>query len=633
MEETFYFNEISNIETQTFDNSLENFYRSGVEGLVRENIQNSLDACLDNTKPVRIQIDLSKMNKASLPDIRNIKRHIDSLVGGNDYTQDTIKHMQESLQESTINVLTFEDSNTKGLAGADKIGEDTTYNIFAYKKGVHYKESDTNWENIRGGSHGVGKIANNAASDIHLMYFANSDGFGQCHLGGTIQLIEHRLNGCGYRSTGYFSAINESKQYVPYLNNYFSDTFRKDTQGLKLIIPFLKESYNEIGGIVRAVVDNFFVALFEGKLEVSICNADTKIKINKNTIQEISENESYYPENLTNIALIKKNFTPLYVDTYLSKADEPVTLQLNSKLDSYSFTLYFQYDENIKTGRVAVFRSIGMKISDYKVKNYVRSPFNAVLIGGPKEDEFLKTLENESHTEISSGGLRDPGAKRNANKFLTNLNTEIAKFIEEKMESLHPSDGKIDTSDLLYESEIDFTKNLSKGSQKIELADGEIIKKKVKEKRKPRSKTYEKDKSSNNNSNVKRKPRKIKPNSDEQNVKEAILAPNDVVDRVVFDRFEILQFHLENLDEIPSNCYLNIGFRIVDGEGNEYDNEFDLTKAYYSVLDGSTNIGYRHDSSTIHTVMLKNGYVKLKLNKKSDISDFAKIIYRLEVIS
>lgn len=37
------------------------------------------------------------------------------------------------------------------------------------------------------------KIASNAVSDLHMMYFANCDEEGNKHLGATVQLIEHKL--------------------------------------------------------------------------------------------------------------------------------------------------------------------------------------------------------------------------------------------------------------------------------------------------------------------------------------------------------------------------------------------------------------------------------------------------------
>lgn len=46
---------------------------------------------------------------------------------------------------------------------------------FMHNKGVHFEKSDESIETSRGGSQGLGKIASNAASDLHLMHFANCD--------------------------------------------------------------------------------------------------------------------------------------------------------------------------------------------------------------------------------------------------------------------------------------------------------------------------------------------------------------------------------------------------------------------------------------------------------------------------
>ena len=75
-----------------------------------------------------------------------------------------------------------------------------------------------------------------------MMYFANCDAEGNKHLGGTVQLIEHKYKDNYYRSTGYFTDIKHIDQnktkFYPY-ENTFNEVFEKNTRGLKIIIPFL----------------------------------------------------------------------------------------------------------------------------------------------------------------------------------------------------------------------------------------------------------------------------------------------------------------------------------------------------------------------------------------------------------
>ena len=57
-----------------------------------------------------------------------------------------------------------------------------------------------------------------------MMYFANCDEEGNKHLGGTVQLVEHKYKDKYYRSTGYFTDIkkieNNEERFYPYENTF-----------------------------------------------------------------------------------------------------------------------------------------------------------------------------------------------------------------------------------------------------------------------------------------------------------------------------------------------------------------------------------------------------------------------------
>ena len=266
------FRKIVAIEEPVFNNTLERFYNLGIDGLVRENIQNSLDGKLPGSnQPVVVKIAIGTMQESDIPGISEIKNHIDSLKVGNEYTCETIAHMKNQMQKTAVPYISFEDSNTKGLTGAEHgelVQDGDTWGIYAYKKGVHYTEKDSEAEKLRGGSHGVGKIACNAASDIHMMFFANCDADGKQYIGGTTQLIEHTYENQNYRASGYFTKVNQDV-YYPY-ENTFGSVFTKNSRGLKIIIPYLREQYQGEDKTIRAVCDNFFVAILEKKLVVHV---------------------------------------------------------------------------------------------------------------------------------------------------------------------------------------------------------------------------------------------------------------------------------------------------------------------------------------------------------------------------
>ena len=60
---------------------------------------------------------------------------------------------------------------------------------------------------------------------------------------------------------------------------------------------------------------------------------------------------------------MKKVFTPLYVKTY--KNEEPRDIVVSIMIKDFHIQVYFDYDESIAKGRVAIVRTIGMKIEDF----------------------------------------------------------------------------------------------------------------------------------------------------------------------------------------------------------------------------------------------------------------------------
>lgn len=630
MRQTWQFSEIPCIEESTFNKILERFYNFGISGLVRENIQNSLDGKLKGSdEPVIVTIKTGSVRKNDIPGLDEIKERIKSLKGQNSYTKETIEHMKNKMDDEIVNYISFEDYNTKGLTGAlrgQSNNPKDTWSIYAYNKGVHTEEEDESVEKSRGGSHGIGKIASNAASDLYMMYFANCDADGNKHLGGTVQLIEHKFGDNHYRSTGYFTdvkRIGENKTKFYPFENTFHEIFSKDTRGLKIIIPFLRDQFNNEDEIIKSICDSFFIAILQNKLRV-IVNEEI---IDKKTIKNYIKNERYYAQNVEEI---KKDFTPLYFDTYTEQ--EPIELNISDLKDNYNFNLFFNYDTSIVTGRVGIIRTIGMKIEDKKVKNNVRKPFNAILMPKSiKEDAFLKSLENESHTELSFEHIKDQKIQKNANKFISNISNEMAKIIENAIKQNNPTDGAMDTKDIIYEVENKFKKDLSKSMPTVKLNTGNKEKTLVKI---PTDIPKKKEKKNNDKKNRPTKPavKKAKPTK-ESTERETIRynANPEIVERVVVANNEYVNFDFSSSDDFKKSKSCDISIVVVDGMGNEYANEFDMKKNYESVTDLSTGKQLKIEDNLIKGVKIKTGNAQIQLKLKENYNRALKFVYYVEV--
>ena len=234
-----------------FDHSLKDFFERGVEGLVRENLQNSLDAKnLDKNLPVKVEINSGKLKMSDIPGINDLIVHINSLRSKNEYAFETIENMLKVIKNhqsmnQDIPFLSFEDSNTTGLTGVpkkDNLDTDGSWFSYAYYRGSHHNTDMENMKSVSGGSHGIGKISSNAASNLHLMYFINKDKFGNENISGNISLIDHRIDDKCYTGNGIFTEFVKEENQIPKFYppiNKFAYPFCKESQGLKIIIPFL----------------------------------------------------------------------------------------------------------------------------------------------------------------------------------------------------------------------------------------------------------------------------------------------------------------------------------------------------------------------------------------------------------
>ncbi|MEG1415759.1 MAG: hypothetical protein RSC49_04060 [Clostridium sp.] len=661
--EKWIFSSIPAIEECMFNSTLERFYNLGISGLVKENIQNALDAKLpESNNPVVVTIRTGEVSDSVIPGLNDIRNRINSLEGKNEYTKETIAHMIKKMVEKKVSYISFEDSNTKGLTGA-KNGQrgrkEDTWGIYAYNKGFHSIDTNSSLEEARGGSHGIGKIASNAASGLHMMYFANCDAEGNQHIGGTVQLIEHRYNGKCYRSTGYFSDIKNDK-YYPFENNY-DEIFSKNTRGLKIIIPFVRQEFIDEREIIKCISSDFFLAIENKKLEVNI----NEHNINAENISTYIKSIDYFEQEYSEI---KKEFTPIYYDTY--KNIEPIEIIVSNKSDTYEFNLYFNYNEEIKKARVGIIRTLGMKIEDKKIRGNINKPFNAVLIPKTsKEDVFLKGLENESHTAISHEHIRDTKLQKRAKKFITMLEKEIIKILEEEIKKSNPTDGVIDTSEMIYTVESQFKREIQKNKSTVvvNIDDKSTNKNLVKsgisteeiqiKKGKNKSDDYQEDesgldkgigseirsekqesedkKSSTKKTKTKRQPRKVTPKEEVDEIDtirgEKFSTHPDIVERVIVGSREVIKIDFRECEEIKNKNKCDIVFAVIDGMGNEYGNEFRVSSNYLSAKDMNTDGTCDLSDNKIKNVSIKDGIVKINLKLKNSFNKALKFIYYVEV--
>ena len=255
------------------------FGRKGAaRSLVREAIQNSLDARDNQEKPVRVRIKLG----------------VTSDDGAHSFLDGLWPHLKAvrsllkcSKQQAAFRYLTFEDFNTRGLAG-DVHGNSASYGstknhffCFWHKVGQSTNDHKTL------GNRGVGKVAFQVASGINTFFGLTRrvDDPANAYLMGEAGLVTHPDPGRpGQHCDWYgYHASHDSPQARPRpitelpLIKKFSAAFGladgRATPGLSVVVPYVDDKI-DAAELVFCAIDSYMLSLARGDLQLEVSGID-----------------------------------------------------------------------------------------------------------------------------------------------------------------------------------------------------------------------------------------------------------------------------------------------------------------------------------------------------------------------
>lgn len=267
-----------------------------LESIVRESIQNSLDACADKKHPVRVRIYFSGEDKLSADKIMRYRN------GGEERFNDTKNGLTFPIpsEQDDCQFVVIEDFNTTGLTGdisKKPINEDIEhrndwnyYNYFFRENGSTKVGADTL------GSWGAGKCVFQRASRLKISFaYSIRDGYEpRKFIVGKATHQNHMDDKfITWAPDGWFGYMdkldpdNPNKMLKqPILDDDFIKTFISDFNlkrecdkqtGTSIVIPYIhvaeKGSDNtdfNIPNLVRAIIKNFLIAIYNNKLIVDV---------------------------------------------------------------------------------------------------------------------------------------------------------------------------------------------------------------------------------------------------------------------------------------------------------------------------------------------------------------------------
>jgi len=280
----------------------DNYFRDDstdlVASLVRENIQNALDA-QSGAAPVIVRFSINKVPKKHIKLVKHL------LADGDD---SVLKHyLQVCAEDEEIkpenpdfehpSFMLIEDFNTDGLDGDIRSPDLGGFAVFWRNSGVTNKLKGKN----RGGSFGIGKIVNPMSSRLQTFFgltirnVANTkDSDAGPMLMGQTLLRMHTLNGTRFPPYALFGEL-EDEMELPIREYGFLREFveaagitRTNEPGLSLAIPFPFDDFTA-PAITAAAIRHYFYPIVEKRLIVEIINAQGKSVISEENIQELAK--------------------------------------------------------------------------------------------------------------------------------------------------------------------------------------------------------------------------------------------------------------------------------------------------------------------------------------------------------
>lgn len=256
------------------------------ETIVREAVQNSLDAAVDETTKVKVIFKWVDKESGLDPSF------FQSLFKDQIHHAEAAELEIQDLNFDDPRALVIEDFGTSGLTGSINTKDNNNFTDFWRRHGKSHKTGKSR------GRWGLGKLVYSVTSQIGVFFGATCQkGNGEkVYLMGQTVLNLREVEGIQYPPHAFFADVeNEADPFtripVPIkdgeLIKQFTQQFslnRFQNPGLSIIIPFPNPAFDP-KRMISVSIANYFYPLITGQLELQI----DRIEINKENVREMAK--------------------------------------------------------------------------------------------------------------------------------------------------------------------------------------------------------------------------------------------------------------------------------------------------------------------------------------------------------
>ena len=282
------------------DAGIETFTGKELKSLAREICQNSLDACKDQDKAVRVDFSKHVVSNQRIPGFQDYKTVLSKAL--NYWTKQDVKKAMAfltsanaSIDGSACGILRISDYNTVGLK--NPYSDDLKgWNALTKLDGGATKSEGS------GGSFGIGKNAPFSNSFLRLVFYRTLNEAGERAAQGISRLFsypEDADHAMASMTSGFgYYGDNEDMRNMPVPSIEELDSLKeRDETGTDVFIYGFKSIGNDWESeLTESLLDNFIVAFYKGKLEATVQKSGV---INKeNLLDFLKKNKCTDSENI-----------------------------------------------------------------------------------------------------------------------------------------------------------------------------------------------------------------------------------------------------------------------------------------------------------------------------------------------
>lgn len=422
-------------EPEGNNSSIAQFSENRRESLIRESIQNSLDARKDEGKPVVVRFALTEAAPAEIGAQSLSVALRDCLTGLPEEEEERRRTFEAGLRllgSPAITSLRVVDSNTTGAEDEPRALGVNDWQALTKGTGIDAKRRLD-----AAGSWGLGKFAAFANSPIHTVLYTTAyeadGGLRHRHQGKTVQVSHKDSKGKDRRATGYLG-----DEYKPLADNDVPSRFRLSETGTSIeVIGHVPDGDWEDES-ARIVVKHFFHALLRNSLEVTVGQA----VVNRESIGAIAESCDERTRRLISVSR-----TDPVVETRLFETRIEGIGKVN-------FYLQLHADDRVRHKEIALVRDAGMMLTDNRsdmgmssIRNLpssLRSFTGIVECLSEGAPSLLRRCESPEHKRISVDYIENQEERPQAKAALNGLGTWIRATLLEHAAYSAQGETKVD---------------------------------------------------------------------------------------------------------------------------------------------------------------------------------------------